>query len=72
MTTIGEISGIVDNLEVTLDPGMHVTFQVGEDDEKISIQIREGKLHVHSHAWGKNLAVIGEAANVVRLAVVDR
>lgn len=31
-----------------------------------------GKLRVHSHAWSKNLAAIGNAGNVLDLAVVDR
>lgn len=72
MTTVGEATAYVGGEKVTIDKREGVRFRVGEEDEEITITYRNGKLYVHSHSWAKNLAAIGEAGNVLRLAVVER
>ncbi|QIG58642.1 hypothetical protein SEA_HUBBS_97 [Microbacterium phage Hubbs] len=74
MAKQGQVTGYHGGRKVNLDTenGDAVVFQVGEDDEKISVSIRHGELHVHSHAWNKQLAAVGEAGNVLRLKVIDR
>lgn len=57
--------------KILLDPKEGVRFTLGEDVE-VTVSFRYGRLHVHSHAWNKELAAIGEAGNVLRLAVIDR
>lgn len=57
--------------KIELDPKEGVRFKMGEEFD-ISVSIRHGELHVHSHAWDKNLAAVGESGNVLRLKVIDR
>ncbi|AWY05670.1 hypothetical protein SEA_PLATTE_99 [Microbacterium phage Platte] len=67
----GAVGYSITQRKIQLDPKEGVRFTLGEDVE-VTVSIRNGQLHVHSHAWAKSLAAIGEAGNVLRLAVIDR
>lgn len=67
----GAIGFTITNQQVSLNPQEGVRFKLGNDRD-ISVSIRHGELHVHSHAWSKDLAAIGESGNVLRLRVVAR
>lgn len=70
-STEGAVGYSITQREIQLDPKEGVRFKMG-DDMDVSVSIRHGELHVHSHAWDKNLAAIGESGNVLRLRVVGR
>lgn len=67
----GAVGFSITQRKIQLDPNEGVRFKLG-DDMDITVRIQHGELLVHSHAWAKNLAAIGEAGNALRLAVIER
>lgn len=72
MSKVGDATAFVEGQSVLIDQRDGVTFQVGPDDEKVTVRFVHGELVAHSHAWGKRLGAIGEAGNVLRLVVIGR
>ena len=70
-STEGAVGYTITQHKIQMDPKDGVRFKMGEDFD-ITVSVKHGELHVHSHAWAKNLAAIGESGNVLRLKVIDR
>lgn len=67
----GVVGFSITQRKIQLDPNEGVRFKLG-DDMDITVSIQHGELRIHSHAWAKELAAVGEAGNVLRLRVVER
>lgn len=68
----GAVGYSITQQKIMLDASEGVRFQLGEGEDAVTVSMKHGELHVHSHAWEKSLAAIGEASNVLRLRQVAR